>query len=456
MAVGAMNPSMKTRGRMTASEAGFTIAESYHQYVLSGGRPNQAPWEYFSIMARGNAAVEKAARAAYKKMAAAWGQNPRKKSKEAGWTGPKRYPTRKSPSEPTYSAQWSGVTGGPKARGLSCHKCGGTVHREGHDSLYCPSCDDYVRGVHKNPLLEWERKAIAAKSGRSSAKARQYASIDDGNVRGSPVYALGMSRGEAAAYRDVADTYARSRRQTVPSRIRSTDYKGFSSEVELTGERRMPSRRGGGGKTRRVPVIANPLTQDEQSELTGRAGKLWKRSVDEKSPYLKGGSDAMRAVASDYGGKNMLPHRTFSKNRASKYTERVVSIDKAPRIEGAERAIDAHQKFHGCAPTRVRIFEYDDGVDEVIEHTCFRLGTEEIVIDAVPGKNGEMIPLAEPLQIGTVYKAPTASNKEGAQYIHSFREDGGKPPISVVDVETGVKSTLGGTYDIVGREWIHH
>lgn len=57
--------------------------------------------------------------------------------------GPVRYPTTKKPSDPTYSAQWSGVTGAPRSRGLACSRCGGAVHREG-DSYYCPSCDDYV------------------------------------------------------------------------------------------------------------------------------------------------------------------------------------------------------------------------------------------------------------------------------------------------------------------------
>lgn len=63
---------------------------------------------------------------------------------------PKRYPTIKKPGDPTYSAQWSGVTGAPRARGKSCLRCGGAVHREG-GSFYCPHCDDYVSaaGVDK-------------------------------------------------------------------------------------------------------------------------------------------------------------------------------------------------------------------------------------------------------------------------------------------------------------------
>lgn len=58
----------------------------------------------------------------------------------------KRYPTNKRTTDPTYSAQWSGVTGGKIIKGKSCSKCGGAVHREG-DSAYCPRCDDYVKTV---------------------------------------------------------------------------------------------------------------------------------------------------------------------------------------------------------------------------------------------------------------------------------------------------------------------
>jgi len=74
-----------------------------------------------------------------------WG-HPKKAAGKKRSSGPTRYPTTKSPSDPTYSAQWSGVTGAPQARGKKCSRCGGAVHREG-ESFYCPSCDDYVSPV---------------------------------------------------------------------------------------------------------------------------------------------------------------------------------------------------------------------------------------------------------------------------------------------------------------------
>jgi len=66
--------------------------------------------------------------------------------------GPTRYPTIKKPGDPTYSAEWSGVTGAPKARGLHCPRCAGPVHREG-GSHYCPRCDDYVAPLDRAGAL---------------------------------------------------------------------------------------------------------------------------------------------------------------------------------------------------------------------------------------------------------------------------------------------------------------
>ena len=56
----------------------------------------------------------------------------------------RRHETTKRPGDPTYSAEWSGVTGAPVARGKACGRCSGHVHLEG-DSFYCPRCDDYVK-----------------------------------------------------------------------------------------------------------------------------------------------------------------------------------------------------------------------------------------------------------------------------------------------------------------------
>jgi len=54
-----------------------------------------------------------------------------------------RHPTTKKSGDPTYSAQWSGVSYAPHAHGKHCPKDGTLLHLEA-DSFYCPTCDDYV------------------------------------------------------------------------------------------------------------------------------------------------------------------------------------------------------------------------------------------------------------------------------------------------------------------------
>jgi hypothetical protein len=56
--------------------------------------------------------------------------------------GDGRHPTTKSPSDPTFSKEWSGVSYAPHAKGKVCPDCGEALHKEG-DNFYCPSCDAY-------------------------------------------------------------------------------------------------------------------------------------------------------------------------------------------------------------------------------------------------------------------------------------------------------------------------
>lgn len=50
----------------------------------------------------------------------------------------------KSKNDPTYSAQWSGVSYAPHCpNGCKCGKCGSELHLEGHGAHYCPACDDF-------------------------------------------------------------------------------------------------------------------------------------------------------------------------------------------------------------------------------------------------------------------------------------------------------------------------
>src|SRR5207237_910203 len=133
--------------------------------------------------------------------------------------------------------------------------------------------------------------------------------------------------------------------------------------------------------------------------------------------------------------------------------EYTVPLGRAPDVPGGAQAVAGYQRFHGAAPTRVRVFEYDDGREEVTERALFKVGTAEIEIDTVEDARGHEVRI-KPLRIGTVYAVPkqARSNKAGKQWVHSHREDGGRPPIHAVDPQTGILQQLGGTYEV--RDWI--
>lgn len=142
-------------------------------------------------------------------------------------------------------------------------------------------------------------------------------------------------------------------------------------------------------------------------------------------------------------------------NPGPKYREYIISKKAADKIDpdrGA-RAESGHKRFHKNQSTRVRVFEYDDGNDEVENIFCFKVGKAQVEIDTVKDASGKEVRI-KPLKIGTVYSVPRGakSDKAGKQWIHSHREDGGTPPIHVVDVDTGIQSQLGGTY--VHDDWM--
>jgi hypothetical protein len=174
---------------------------------------------------------------------------------------------------------------------------------------------------------------------------------------------------------------------------------------------------------------ANPARERQQ-----RALKKYLASVKAQTRAVEG------AVAS----------RNAPKGLVREYT---VPLGRAPEVPGGAQAVAGYQRFHGAAPTRVRIFEYDDGHEEVTERALFKVGTAEIEIDTVEDAHGHEVRI-KPLRIGTVYAVPTKarSNKAGKQWVHSHREDGGKPPIHAVDPQTGILQQLGGTYEV--RDWI--
>ncbi len=148
------------------------------------------------------------------------------------------------------------------------------------------------------------------------------------------------------------------------------------------------------------------------------------------------------------------PNPGASLNKSTKsFKEYTLPIDQVKMTPKLQEAIERWEMFQdGAKAQKVRIYEYDDGKEGVDERVCFRVGESQITIDTVEDVNGNEIKI-KPLDIGMVYKGEkSAKNKAGAQWIHSYREDGGKPPVAVVDVETGVLMHIGGTYEAL--DWM--
>lgn len=157
-----------------------------------------------------------------------------------------------------------------------------------------------------------------------------------------------------------------------------------------------------------------------------------------------------------FGNPHKCRVKSVKKNSGEKQTklkEYTVPLSRVEMTPLLKRAIARYTKFHGSPPTRLRVFKYSNGSKEEIKHTCFKLGDAEIKINVAQTPDGRDVRI-KPLEIGDVYtvKGGIKSNKAGQQWIHSHREGGGKPPINVVDVVTGVRSRLGGTCKVT--DWM--
>lgn len=115
----------------------------------------------------------------------------------------------------------------------------------------------------------------------------------------------------------------------------------------------------------------------------------------------------------------------------------------------AERLVHRRDSVHALS--------LQDGEADVVMSNAFLEHIDrveaEIEIDTVEDAQGHEVEI-KPLRIGTVYAVPGSarSNKAGKQWVHSHREDGGKPPIHAVDPQTGILQQLGGTYEV--HDWI--
>lgn len=179
--------------------------------------------------------------------------------------------------------------------------------------------------------------------------------------------------------------------------------------------------------------------------------------VRETSPRREAQPRRVRrnAIMMTVGEANPGPAaRRVSRNKATKsFREYTLPLSRVKMTPKLKEAIERWEMFQdGAKAQKVRVYEYDDGKEGVDERVCFRVGESQITIDTVEDESGREIKI-KPLEIGMVYKGEkSAGNKRNAQWIHSFKEDGGKPPINVVDVETGIMMQLGGTYEAL--DWM--
>jgi hypothetical protein len=117
-------------------------------------------------------------------------------------------------------------------------------------------------------------------------------------------------------------------------------------------------------------------------------------------------------------------------------------------VPGADKAFEAYKKFHGAAPNRVKVFEYDDGVPGVRTRALFAIGPTDVKIDTVEDTKGKEVRI-KPLEISQVYRvdSKTRSTKAGKQFIHSNREGGGTPQLNTYDpLEKTIRPLGGQTY----------
>ncbi len=65
-----------------------------------------------------------------------------------------RHYTIKKSNDSTFNKEWSGVSYAPHCKYCTCNVCGERLHIEGHDTHYCPRCDNFrphndPRCIHK-------------------------------------------------------------------------------------------------------------------------------------------------------------------------------------------------------------------------------------------------------------------------------------------------------------------
>jgi len=184
-------------------------------------------------------------------------------------------------------------------------------------------------------------------------------------------------------------------------------------------------------------------------------GKIIVRPLgdDDDRPLLPARVEDVQLVSRGNPKKRGCVRKNEGTGYGQRYKEYTVPLGDFPAIPGLDKAIARYEEFHQAKPTRVRIFEYEDGNDIEDVRVCFRMGKAHVKIDTVEDTDGNEVRI-KPLEIGMVYSVDKKSggNKAGIQWVHTHKEEGGVPPIHVVDIDTGIVSQLGGSYEV--RDWV--
>lgn len=141
-------------------------------------------------------------------------------------------------------------------------------------------------------------------------------------------------------------------------------------------------------------------------------------------------------------------HKVESKRTAKNPGGGLIGVRRRPvsaaaHVDGFKENYEGCKLFHDAAPNRVRVFDFDDGSDELTERVVFVLGDAEVTFNTVRDEDGNEVQI--PTQrIQSVYRVRgKRSSKAGRQFVHSATEDGGKPSLKVCDARTHILMDLG-------------
>jgi len=142
------------------------------------------------------------------------------------------------------------------------------------------------------------------------------------------------------------------------------------------------------------------------------------------------------------------PRKRAKRARKNPASGGLIRISRGPvraaaHVDGYRENVAGCKQFHDVAPVRDRVFDFDDGKQEITERVVFAMGDAEVTFNVVKDADGNEVQI--PMQkISSAYRVRgKRSSKAGRQFIHSATEDGGRSPLRVCDARTHIMSELG-------------